>query len=131
MESKGKQDKLLYKTISLTFCEAIVKCGWREVERHIKMKYHYDLFFDKTLGIEVVYAADEMKAAKEQKRARRAAAKERKIRKDETMILPHGWDDLEAAWKRLAEKLLDDDRISELIRCHRAGQLTPTQVSMP
>lgn len=44
MESKGKQDKLLFKTISLTVCEAIVKCGWREVERHIKMKYHYDLF---------------------------------------------------------------------------------------
>lgn len=72
-----------------------------------------------------------MKAAKEQKRARRAAEKERKIRKVETMILLHDWDDLEAAWKRRAEKLLDDDRISELIRCHRAGQLTLTQASMP
>lgn len=47
------------------------------------------------------------------------------------MILPHGWDDLEADWKRHAEKLLDDDRISELIWHHRAGQLTPTQASMP
>jgi len=56
---------------------------------------------------------------------------ERRIRKVETMILTHGWDDLETIWKRRAEKLLDDDRIDELTQRHQAGQLTPAQASMP
>lgn len=149
--------KLLDRTASLTICEAIVKYGRREVERGIKLEYHHELFFDKSLeievinlraarvdardiaqdlqdianGIEVIHEADKLKTAREQKRARRAAAKERRIRKVETMILTHGWDDLEAVWKRRAEKLLDDDRISELIQRRRAGQLTPAQASMP
>lgn len=149
--------KLLSQTVSLTICEAIIKYGRHEVERRIKMKYQRDLFFDKSLeieiinlraarvdardiaqdlqdianGIEVVHAADKMKAAKEQKRTRCAAAKERRIRKIEAMILAHGWDDLDAIWKRRAEKLLDDDRIDELTQCHKAGQLTPGQASMP
>jgi len=149
--------KLLSQTVSLTICEAIIKYGRHEVERRIRSKYHRDLFFDKTLeievinlraarvdardimqdlqdianGIEVVHTADKMKAAKEQKRARRAAAKERRIRKVETMILAHGWDDLETIWKRRAEKLLDDDQIDELTQRHRAGQPTPAQASMP
>ena len=148
--------KLLSQTASLTICEAIIKYGRHDVERHIKMKYHRDLFFDKTLeieiinlraarvdtrdiaqdlqdiadGIEVIHVADTLKAAKEQKRARRAVAKERRIRKVETMILAHGWDDLDTIWKRRAEKLLDDDRIDELTQCHKDGQLTPAQVSM-
>ena len=82
-------------------------------------------------GIEVVHAADKMKAAKEQKRARRAAAKERRVRKVEKMILTHGWEALEDIWKHRAEKLLDDDRIDELTRRHGTGQLTPVRASMP
>lgn len=31
------------------------------------------------------------------------------------MILTHGWDALEDLWKRRAEKLLDTERIEELI----------------
>ncbi len=149
--------KLLSQTVSLTICEAIIKYGRREIEYRIRSKYHHDLFFDKSLeieilnlraarvdtrdivqdlqdvanGIEVTHAADNLKAAKEQKRARRAASKERKIRKVEAMILTHGWGDLDAIWKRRAEKLLDDDRIDELAQRHRAGQLTLAQVPMP
>ena len=149
--------KLLSQTTSLTICEAIVKYGRREIERRIRSNYHRDLFFDKSLeieilnlraarvdtrdiaqdlqdaanGIEVTHAADNLKAAKAQKRARREAAKAQRTRKAETMILAHGWDDLDALWKRRAEKLLDDDRIGELIQRHQAGQLTPAQTSMP
>ena len=81
-------------------------------------------------GIEVIHAADSLKAAKEQKRARRAAAKVQKIRKIEKMILAHGWDDLEDCWKHRAEKLLEEDRIDELIQCHAAGQRIPAQMPM-
>ena len=149
--------KLLNQPTSLTICEAIVKYGRHRVEDHVRLKFHRDLFFDQSLeievinlraarvdkrdilqdlqdvakGIEVIHAADSLKAAKEQKRARRAAAKAQKIRKVERMILAHGWEDLEAAWKRRAEKLLDDDRISELVQLHMAGQLTPAQAAMP
>ena len=149
--------KLLSHTVSLTICEAIIKYGRREIEYRIRSKYHRELFFDKSLeieilnlraarvdtrdivqdlrdvanGVEVTHAADNLKAAKEQKRARRAASKERRIRKVEAMILAHGWDDLDATWKRRAEKLLDDDRIDELAQRHRAGQLTPARASMP
>ena len=152
---KGR--KLLSSTASLTICEAIVKYGRHRVEERVRSEFHRDLFFDKSLeievinlraarvdkrdilqdlrdvanGIEVTHAADNLKAAKEQKRARRAAAKERRIRKVEAMILTHGWEALEDIWKRRAEKLLDDDRIDELTQRHRAGQLTPAQASMP
>ena len=152
---KGR--KLLSSTASLTICEAIVKYGRHRVEERVRSEFHRDLFFDKSLeievinlraarvdkrdilqdlrdvanGIEVTHAADNLKAAKEQKRARRTAAKERRIRKVETMILAHGWEALEDIWKRRAEKLLDDDRIDELTQRHRAGQLTPAQASMP
>lgn len=148
--------KLLDKTISLTICEAIVRYGRHEVEDKILTEYHAELFFDKTLkieiinlraarvdtrditqdlqdianGIEVIHAADALKAAKEQKRARRAAAKAQRIRKVEKMILTYGWEDLDVLWKRRAEKLLDDDRISELIQCHMTGQMEPVQSAM-
>lgn len=82
-------------------------------------------------GIEVTHAADNLNAAKEQKRARRRAAKEQRVRKVEKMILTHGWETLEDIWKRRAEKLLDDDRISELMQCHASGLLTPAQALMP
>ena len=46
------------------------------------------------------------------------------------MILTYGWEDLDVLWKRRAEKLLDDDRISELIQCHMTGQMEPVQSAM-
>lgn len=148
--------KLLNRTISLTICEAIVKYGRHEVEHRIKLKHHHELFLDQSLdievlnlraarvdardivqdlqdianGIEVIHAADSLKAAKEQKKARRAAAKAQRVRKVEKMILTHGWEDLDGAWKRRAEKLLDEDRISELVQSHIAGQQTPAQTPM-
>ncbi len=148
--------KLLGSTASLTICEAIVKYGRHRVEEHVRSKFYRALFFDKSLeievinlraarvdkrdilqdlrdianGIEVIHAADSLKAAKEQKRARRTAAKAQKIRKVEKMILAHGWENLEDLWKRRAEKLLEDERIDELVQCHAAGQLTPAQASM-
>ncbi|MEH2939416.1 hypothetical protein [Lawsonibacter sp. JLR.KK007] len=137
---KGR--KLLSSTVSLTICEAIVKYGRHRVEERIRSEFHRDLFFDKSLeievinlraarvdkrdilqdlqdvanGIEVIHAADSLKAAKAQKRARREAAKAQRIRKVEKMILTYGWDHLEDIWKRRAEKLLDDDQIYALVQ---------------
>ncbi len=134
--------KLLEKTASLTICEAIVKYGRRRVLERVKSKYHRQLFYDPTLeievlnlraartdtrdihqdlqdianGIEVTHAADTLKEAKAQKRARREAAKQQRIRKVEKMILTSGWTGLDNGWKRRAEKLLDDGRIEELAR---------------
>lgn len=145
---KGR--KLLDSTASLTICEAIVKYERRAIEERIKSNYHHELFFDKTLeievinlraarvdtrdilqdlqdaanGIQVIHAADNLKAAKAQKRARCEAAKARKIRKAEKMVLTYGWDDLDGGWKRRAEKLLDEDRIAELIQQHGLSKVT-------
>ena len=133
--------KLLKKTTSLSVCDAIVKYGRHRVDEYIRNKYHRELFFDSTLeievlnlraarmdtrdihqdlqdianGIEVIHAADTLKAANAQKRARREAAKQQRIRKAERMILTNGWDALDDGWKHRAEKLLDDDRIEELV----------------
>lgn len=148
--------KLLGRTASLTICDAIVQYGRRSVEERVRSEYHHDLFFDKTLkievvnlraarvetrdivqdlqdianGIQVVHAADDLKAAKEQKRARRAKAQAQRIRKAEKMILTYGWEDLEDYWKRRAKKLLDEDRIDELLQSRASGQPEPDQTAM-
>lgn len=143
--------KLLGSTASLTLCEAIVKYGRDRIEDRVRSEFHHDLFFDKSLeieiinlraarvdkrdilqdlqdvanGIEVIHAADSLKAAKAQKRARREAAKARRIRKAEAMVLAHGWDGLEDIWKRRAEKLLGGDRIDELLQQRQAPKEAP------
>lgn len=143
--------KLLGSTASLTLCEAIVKYGRGRIEDRVRSEFHHDLFFDKSLeieiinlraarvdkrdilqdlqdvanGIEVIHAADSLKAAKAQKRARREAAKARRIRKAEAMVLAHGWDGLEDIWKRRAEKLLGGDRIDELLQQRQAPKEAP------
>ena len=145
--------KLLGSTASLTLCEAIVKYGRDRIEDRVRSEFHHDLFFDKSLeievinlrsarvdkrdilqdlqdvanGIEVIHAADSLKAAKEQKRARHEAAKARRIRKAEAMVLAHGWDGLEDIWKHRAEKLLDGDRIDELLQQRQASKAAPPQ----
>lgn len=146
-----KGHKLLDRTASLTLCEAIVKYGRHRIEERVRSEFHHDLFFNKSLeievinlraarvdkrdilqdlqdvtnGIEVIHAADSLKAAKAQKQARREAAKARRIRKAEAMILAHGWDALEDTWKRRAEKLLDEDRIDELLRQRQISKEAP------
>ena len=63
----------------------------------------------------------------------RSAAKARRIRKAEAMVLAHGWDGLEDIWKRRAEKLLDDDRIEELLQQRQTSKTAPpkdTQLSL-
>mgnify|MGYP001025021327 FL=1 len=143
--------KLLGSTASLTLCEAIVKYGRGRIEDRVRSEFHHDLFFDKSLeievinlraarvdkrdilqdlqdvanGIEVIHASDSLKAAKAQKRARREAAKARRIRKAEAMVLAHGWDGLEDIWKRRAEKLLGGDRIDELLQQRQAPKEAP------
>lgn len=144
---KGR--KLLEKTVSITICEAIVKYGKHRVEERVMSSFHRQLFFDPTLkieilnlraarmdtrdihqdlqdianGIEVTHAADKLKAAKAQKRARREAAKRQKIRKAERMILTYGWAGLDDGWRCRAEKLLDDGRIAELAEQWAAAQV--------
>lgn len=73
-------------------------------------------------GIQVTHAADSLKAAKAQKKARREAAKKQRIRKVEQMLLTCGWNGLDDLWRRRAEKLLDDQRIDELHLQWKAAQ---------
>ena len=145
--------KLLGSTVSLTLCEAIVKYGRGRIEDHVRSEFHHDLFFDKSLeievinlraarvdkrdilqdlqdvanGIEVIHAADSLKAAKAQKRARSEAAKARRIRKAEAMVQAHGWDGLEDIWKRWVEKLLGEEQIDELLQQRQASKAAPPQ----
>lgn len=65
-------------------------------------------------GIEVVHEADKLKAAKEQKQARRKAGKESRIKKMERLILQCGWEGLDGIQRRRDEKLLGADRIDAL-----------------
>lgn len=65
-------------------------------------------------GIEAVHEADKLKAAKEQKQARRKAGKESRIKKMERLILQCGWEGLDGIQRRRAEKLLGADRIDAL-----------------
>jgi len=67
-------------------------------------------------GIEVVHEADKLRAAKEQAKARRTAAKEQKRREMEKLILQCGWEGLDSRQRRRAEKLLDADWIETLCR---------------
>jgi len=147
--------KLLDRTTSLTICEAIIKYGRHSIEERIKSEYHHQMFLDQSLkielvnlraarvdardiaqdlqdianGIQVTHAADSLKAAKEQKRARRAAAKALRVRKVEKMILAFGWKDLEDIWKRRAEKLLDEEQIDNLLQHRVSEQMGVTQAS--
>ena len=68
---------------------------------------------DVAQGIAVSHAADELKAAKEQKKARRQAAEAAKARQLQRLILQKGWDALDVRQKRQAEKLLGADGIDQ------------------
>lgn len=146
--------KLLERTASMTLCEVIVKYSRHEIERRVRLENHHDLFFNKTLtievinlraarvdkrdilqdlqdaanGIEVTHVADSLKAAKEQKRARRETAKAGRIKKVEKMLLSCGWEDLDTTWKIRAERLLTSERICELLRQRQAPK--ETQLSL-
>ena len=146
--------KLLEKTVSMTICEAIIQYGRRDAEQRALDRYRRTMFFDPTLkieilnlraarmdtrnilqdlqdvanGIQVTHAADSLKAAKAQKKARREAAKKQRIRKVEQMLLTHGWNGLDDLWRRRAEKLLDDERIEELVLQRNAAKVqTPPE----
>ena len=140
--------KLLEKTVSMTICEAIIQYGRRDAEQRVLDRYQRAMFFDPTLkievlnlraarmdtrdilldlqdvanGIQVTHAADSLKAAKAQKKARREAAKKQRIRNVEQMLLTCGRNGLDDLWRRRAEKLLDDQRIDELHLQWKAAQ---------
>ena len=152
--------KLLEKTVSMTICEAIIQYGRRDAEQRALDRYRRTMFFDPTLkieilnlraarmdtrdilqdlqdvanGIQVTHAADSLKAAKAQKKARREAAKKQRIRKAEQMFLTHGWNGLDDLWRRRAEKLLDEQRIDGLHLQWKAAQaqtpLEETQIRL-
>ena len=63
--------------------------------------------------IQVTHAADELKVAKEQKKARRQAAKAAKAQQVQRLIRQKGWDALDVRQKRQAEKLLGADGIDQ------------------
>lgn len=68
---------------------------------------------DLQAGIKISYDSDNKKQAKEEKSARKQAAKEARIRKIEKKILEVGYSNLDGDQYK-ADKLLDPDRIEEL-----------------
>ena len=134
---KGK--KLLGKPVSLTICQAVVDYGLHDVRATFERNWFWRKFRDPSLqieavnfrvarqdtrdllqdlrdvaaGIQVTHAADELKVAKEQKKARRQAAKAAKAQRVQRLILQKGWDALDVRQKRQAEKLLGADGIDQ------------------
>ena len=134
---KGK--KLLDKPVSLTICQAVVDYGLHNVQQLLELNWAWRKFRDPSLQIEAVnfravrkdtrdllqdlrdvaqgiavsHAADELKAAKEQKKARRQAAKAAKAQQVQRLIRQKGWDALDVRQKRQAEKLLGADGIDQ------------------
>lgn len=142
--------KLLPRPVSVTLCEAIIKYSKNNIietyqssrrfaERLTNPTVEYELYNfrcetrasrdllqdlrDAAEGIEVIHSNITIKAAKEQKRERRKKASEARIRKIETIILKHGYDNVDELIRRRAGKLLDWERIDELEEMRR---LKPT-----
>ena len=148
--SLEKGIKLLKKTVSMTICDAIVQYGWQYIVERVMHRHWTEMYFDPTLkievinlraaridardifqdledianGFQVVHASDKLKAAKAQKKARRAAAKNQRIRKVEQKILSFGLYGLDDIWRRRAEKLLDAERMDEL---HQQWKMSKSQ----
>lgn len=122
--------KVTPKPVSLTVCEIIVKTGAKEFQSLYMLNRHHEMFFDKSLkiellnfrvvergkkkrdlaqdlrdiaaGVEVVHEADRLEEAKAQKRARREKAKKDKERR---------------AKKKLADRIMAaDDETAELLK---------------
>lgn len=132
--------KLLEKTASLTLCEAIVKYAKHRVVKNFRLSRHHELYFNKTVkyellnfraarmdvrdllqdlqdvkaGIEVRHQTDDIKAAKEQKRQRKAAADAKKLAKLEARVLQEGTNMVDYAFDR-AVRLLGPERVHELL----------------
>lgn len=149
---KGCQ--LLPRPVSMTICEAIVQFAQRRITHRVMDRYWREMFFDKTLqievlnfraawrdtrdilqdlqdvadGVRVTHAADDLKAAKEQKTARRKAAQERKVQWAERLVLSDGWDNLEQHQKHRVYKLLGPERIEALLKQKEAFK--PVQIGL-
>ncbi len=130
--------KLLTRPVSETICEAIVKYAnvaerirfqsgrskaMLDGETHkvmnvrVERRAHRDLrqdLQDIAEGIEVVHASDLAAAAKAEKRERRKKAAAGRVRRLEKLIRERGYDGLDIADQRRADKLLDAGRIQEL-----------------
>ena len=88
----------------------------------------YDLYKYMRIKTDIAAAKDREPFLQRKKQARREAAKGRRIRKVEQMILTHGWAGLDNIWQRRAEKLLDDERIEELVLQRNAAKVqTPPE----
>ena len=132
--------KLFDRQVPLTICEAIAKYGKRDIIWRYRINHSREVFINPTMkfelinfraarvdkrdllqdlqdaaeGIKVVHAADETKAAAEQKRQKRELAKQKKIERIEKLILEKGSDNLDSCQFRRAEKALGLERIEEL-----------------
>ena len=131
------------RPISMDICEAFVKLQSGEIYDRLKCnEYNWRKIFDKTLefevlnvraeskpsrdlmqdledirnGIRVFYNPDNEKLEKEDKKARREVAKQKRIEKLEKKILEVGYENLEeySLDKVHADKWLSDERIAEL-----------------
>ena len=82
-------------------------------EKKIARDFEADLA-DIEAGIDVIHEYDRIKADKARKSQKRQAAKEKRIKAIEKKIIKVGFDNLEYADQRKAEKLIDSDRLYHL-----------------
>lgn len=85
----------------------------------IEKREHKDILQDLrdvAEGIEIIHEADRLRAAKEQKQARREDRKENRIRQMERLILQCGWEGLGRNKQQRAKKLLGANRIKTLLQ---------------
>lgn len=130
------------KPASMDICEAFVKVEKERISQYCKMNHHWEMFFDKTLevevlnvraeskpsrdlmqdlediqaGISITHASDLEKREKARKKERRNEAQQKRIQRLEKKILEVGYWNMDpySLDKVHAEKWLGIDRIDEL-----------------
>ncbi len=129
---------------SETICEVIVKVCRAEIQDRVETNHHSFCFFGGTVevlnlrvdrrptrdlrqdlqdvanGIAVVHQSDVNKAQKTAKRQRRAAARERQVRRLEKLICTSGFEGLSPLEQRRAQKHLTPEEIEDAQQRHLA-----------
>lgn len=150
---RGK--RLLERNVSLTICEAICRYSQWRVKNHLRLNRHWDLFANPTMqidfcnfragkaagrdllqdmrdvanGIAVSHDADNIADAKRVKRARREAAKKKKIDQMERRISKEGLDNIPDHLLTRMRRDLGEERMEELDK-ERAAAAEERQTSL-
>lgn len=139
--------KVFDRPVSLDICKAFVKVQKDSILERWKLNHHADLFFDKSLkvevqniraeakesrnlmqdlqdirdGYEISHASDAEKAKKRAKKEKNDMARKKRIEKLEKKLIEVGYQNLpETSLDRAhADKWIDSERLDELERIHQ------------